>query len=246
MIFYFKRFRVQANTPEKLIKKDGAKTEKRFEDSDDSFPLKNSSSTKTEPTSPIGQSQPSINKTKIVLDSEPRKMVAELPVLLQDLSHSRLLMKYKQENKEATDLKPSGVYGAEPSDDGGIYGADPANIVSDIPTKCVSDNADEIEKMYLISACCDKKEDTNEVKKEEVSSLAEGEASSPKKTCIKSIIKQTGSEHVKSELEITNDPTVTFSTPPVQVNNTTPRKPAFNPLHVILKDKNKYHTTEYI
>jgi hypothetical protein len=27
---------------------------------------------------------------------------------------------------------------------------------------------------------------------------------------------------------------------------TTPRKPAFNPLHVILKDKNKYHTTEYI
>ncbi len=27
---------------------------------------------------------------------------------------------------------------------------------------------------------------------------------------------------------------------------TTPRKPAFNPLHVILKDKNKYYTTEYI
>ena len=26
----------------------------------------------------------------------------------------------------------------------------------------------------------------------------------------------------------------------------TPRKPAFNPLHVILKDKNKYYTTEYI
>jgi hypothetical protein len=30
------------------------------------------------------------------------------------------------------------------------------------------------------------------------------------------------------------------------VNISTPRKPAFNPLHVILKDKNKYHTTEYI
>ena len=36
-------------------------------------------------------------------------------------------------------------------------------------------------------------------------------------------------------------PTTTATT-----TSTTPRKPAFNPLHVILKDKNKYHTTEYI
>ena len=28
--------------------------------------------------------------------------------------------------------------------------------------------------------------------------------------------------------------------------NTTPRKTKFNPLHVILKDKNKYYTTEYV
>lgn len=31
-----------------------------------------------------------------------------------------------------------------------------------------------------------------------------------------------------------------------QKQPTTPRKSNFNPLHVILKDKNKYYTTEYI
>ena len=51
---------------------------------------------------------------------------------------------------------------------------------------------------------------------------------------------------------IDNDSTVVSFNPTSQpqstlVNtSTTPRKPAFNPLHVILKDKNKYHTTEYI
>lgn len=51
---------------------------------------------------------------------------------------------------------------------------------------------------------------------------------------------------------IDNDSTVVSFNPASQpqstlVNtSTTPRKPAFNPLHVILKDKNKYHTTEYI
>ncbi len=32
----------------------------------------------------------------------------------------------------------------------------------------------------------------------------------------------------------------------VSLTNTTPRKTKFNPLHVILKDKNKYYTTEYV
>ena len=51
---------------------------------------------------------------------------------------------------------------------------------------------------------------------------------------------------------IDNDSTVVSFNPTSQPQNNTvntsntPRKPAFNPLHVILKDKNKYHTTEYI
>ena len=32
----------------------------------------------------------------------------------------------------------------------------------------------------------------------------------------------------------------------LSLTNTTPRKTPFNPLQVILKDKNKYYTTEYV
>ena len=38
----------------------------------------------------------------------------------------------------------------------------------------------------------------------------------------------------------------TSSQGPVAQSTAGQRKPAFNPLYVILKDKNKYHTTEYI
>jgi hypothetical protein len=53
---------------------------------------------------------PSVNKTRIVLEPEPRKMQAERPVLLQDLSQSKLLLKYKQQIKDtATNSKEAEV-----------------------------------------------------------------------------------------------------------------------------------------
>lgn len=56
-------------------------------------------------------------------------------------------------------------------------------------------------------------------------------------------IENTQQQQQKSNIASNNSglPTITATT-----TSTTPRKPAFNPLHVILKDKNKYHTTEYI
>ena len=39
------------------------------------------------------------SKVKYVMEPEPRKMQAERPLLLQDLSQSKLLLKFKQENK---------------------------------------------------------------------------------------------------------------------------------------------------
>jgi hypothetical protein len=53
--------------------------------------------------------------------------------------------------------------------------------------------------------------------------------------------------HIANNNELNSksvDMSVTSSPPGFLTS--TPRKPAFNPLHVILKDKNKYHTTEYI
>lgn len=53
-------------------------------------------------------------KVKYVMEPEPRKMQAERPLLLQDLSQSKLLLKFKQENKvepavpvPASDTPPS-------------------------------------------------------------------------------------------------------------------------------------------
>lgn len=44
-------------------------------------------------------SAPGGSKVKYVMEPEPRKMQAERPLLLQDLSQSKLLLKFKQENK---------------------------------------------------------------------------------------------------------------------------------------------------
>ena len=40
---------------------------------------------------------PIANKTKIVMEDEPRKMKTELPALLQDLGTSKLLLKFQQQ-----------------------------------------------------------------------------------------------------------------------------------------------------
>lgn len=67
---------------------------------------------------------------------------------------------------------------------------------------------------------------------------------------LKSSIISSNNEHSQTQM-LTQQSTITSSNSGFSMNNTstvttTPRKPAFNPLHVILKDKNKYHTTEYI
>jgi len=59
-------------------------------------PTETPASVSTKPTAST-----SVNKTKVFLEPEPRKMQAERPMLLQDLSQSKLLMKYKKENPDS-------------------------------------------------------------------------------------------------------------------------------------------------
>lgn len=61
-------------------------------------------------------------------------------------------------------------------------------------------------------------------------------------------LKSTTNNYDNGQTQLLSQSTIPSSISGFSMNTsvTTPRKPAFNPLHVILKDKNKYHTTEYI
>ena len=125
-----------------------------------------------------------------------------------------------------------------------------------------ADAIEEVEKKSLISSYTQPKDEikqnslfeNNEIKKSE----KKNEEDSPV------FFENKDFDFVKTKLEIVEDSSL-ISKPQEngQINiplnntnidkssntsqiNTTPRKPAFNPLHVILKDKNKYYTTEYI
>ena len=182
-------------------------------------------------------------KTKIVLEPEPRKMQAERPVLLQDLSQSRLLQKFKQETegdkkednsekkKEEEEVKKSDTSPKKQSNDGyGIYGADITSLdtkpIFTVPqsnkTSPIKQNKEEHAPHILVN-----NEQADEIEKvylenatKEINGPSKETTITPKKSIIKNVDHDDVSHHV--------------------------RKPAFNPLHVILKDKNKYHTTEYI
>lgn len=305
--------------------------------------IKGASSLKvdTTPSHKLGsQNSPSPSKTKVVLEAEPRKMQAERPVLLQDLSQSKLLLKFKQENKtgeltgpetttttntqkdentksideikpsvefknespkdisrkdsviskkvQITNAKPAmsnggnGVYGEDFYDGGGVYGADLANMQAPpvIKTKQPSatstpsqrrtskdsksdDSAsgrnqstaknrksskeacDDLEKAYLISATQDdfykslNESDSNNKPE------AKTESSSPPPLPPHAAT-VTEQSHNGNHLSSHNNLNQVQSNSTTTISASTPRKPTFNPLHVILKDKNKYHTTEYI
>ncbi|CAF0884513.1 unnamed protein product [Brachionus calyciflorus] len=223
-------------------------------------PLKPASVPKIEPIKPP-------SKTLVILEPEPRKMQAERPALLQDLSQSRLLQKFKQEieqtspkkeenksdlkneievipspKKEITSEDTSGIYGADLNslDPKPLYtGSSKVNSLETSPNKKIelapqilvtnNDQADEIEKIYLEKASREINENQNNERK---NSILKSET--PKKSTNKDV----NSQHNNREIVFVNNPGE-FQT---QMRKT----PAFNPLHVILKDKNKYHTTEYI
>lgn len=193
----------------------------------------------------------SISKTKIILEPETRKMQAEKPLLLQDLSQSRLLQKFKQELEENTrnnkmpEIKATKTLietnvNKKEIEENFVYGADLANenskqsFIPNSPEKhknspekksnnkepfsTLNDGSDDFEKIYLEKASKEMNEPTK-TKKSPV---------------------PTSSDEAKKPIENDID-TLDFCEKKTNI-----RKPVFNPLHVILKDKNKYHTTEFI
>lgn len=319
--------------PELKPKKSSFGTNLEFESHDD--PLKNSSSSVfAGGVSGAGTSTP--QKKKVVLVEEPRKMQAERPALLLDLSQSKLLLKYKLENNsnnptsdaaiasnspatapdpaknevsaksnasptKSTHSSPKktppsktnsinsmpkklnlsftensgGVYGAE-VDNGGVYGADPQAITSrpsSITKPLTKTNSNESkrkesilnneenvdcksEKEKLIRSPND--ENTNGISNQKNyrnilksskknSILIDENDSSLLPLLINSDLtlpdsSQNPNNTITSNISEQNQTTAPLAATPA----TTSRKQAFNPLYVILKDKNKYHTTEYI
>ena len=200
-------------------------------------------------------------KKKVVLVEEPRKMQAERPALLLDLSHSKLLLKYKQQSqtdeakkaspksashtptKKADTMTPGddgGVYGAEPSvgpeDAGGVYGAsDVATTTTTTTTTALATIQPQQEKAQKSSRINSPTTSKEEPRLNAASREAE---------------EATIATETTELLEKSTPPLATTDVAPSTSTHTSTtnasRKSAFNPLYVILKDKNKYHTTEYI
>ncbi len=374
------------NNKKAAAKKDAQKSNKLAgEDSDDSTmpkvtpakttPIKTTTTPKPMETSASVSTKPtastSINKTKVFLEPEPRKMQAERPVLLQDLSQSKLLMKYKKENPDSATsqaavaenankhvntenvnkvaetnenetnknqnkssiksdsnnsgvydgtskgpvaslstqnfkaaLNSSGIYDGGASnmteDNSGIYGIDLIGVqqksskkgekkksideshatnnefkIDPNKKKTPSESAKSSRRSSTQSRNKpnDLREDTEKEKLlatkrlDELSEITEPIAA-PKGSKLIANSNEKNNEAKQNEMDLLNetikssnlkstgqgennelnsksvDMSVTSSPPGFLTS--TPRKPAFNPLHVILKDKNKYHTTEYI
>jgi hypothetical protein len=112
----------------------------------------------------------------------------------------------------------SGIYGVEDSLDSGVYGADTSTLVNTKPSSTPPTKANYINNKSTPP------NGRNETSKEEITNI---------KQELNNLTEKNNQDDVNLVSKTLN-------------NNTTPRKTAFNPLHVILKDKNKYHTTEYI
>jgi hypothetical protein len=112
----------------------------------------------------------------------------------------------------------SGIYGVEDSIDSGVYGADSSTLVNTKPLATPPNHVSN--------------KNTPPNGRNEAISVKE-EVMVNKKIELTNLNENNNQEDANVVLKSLN-------------NNTTPRKTAFNPLHVILKDKNKYHTTEYI
>lgn len=203
------------------------------------------------------QSRPTSN-IKVVLEPDSRKMQAEKPLLLQDLSQSRLLQKFKQEmetnnlNNESkqVDEKTNNLQNldecqnkndSKETDENCVYGADFVNIntkplfVLTSSPKLSNNNSPErkIDKTCEFSKLNDQTDDFERSYLEKASK----EINEPDEKMI-SIIQ---TSPVRQEKPFENELNTGACS---EMKN--PRKPVFNPLHVILKDKNKYHTTEFI
>lgn len=230
-------------------------TQKNDLNENNSRPLLNNQSkavlkTEKEENSHNFEQTKSVPKTKIILEPDTRKMVAEKPLLLQDLSQSRLLQKFKQELEANSKNKQMTEIGATKTntetnvnrieiDENCVYGADLTNVnskqsfVQSSPDKKSPDIVND--KMTMASTLNDQSDDFEKIYLEKVSK----EMNEPvrKKNCT---TVSTSPNDTKKPIENEID-TLDFC----EIKSNL-RKPVFNPLHVILKDKNKYHTTEFI
>jgi hypothetical protein len=230
------------------------------------------------------------------LSVDSRKMAAERSLLLQDLSNSRLLNKYKSEqnntntnidkpkpatNSELIEIatrsgsnihlqssdnplqrptttatpKCSGIYGADFADDfGGVYG-------TKTETKQIAAiliGTEKLQKNILAVEQDISKARLNVEKSDNVSCVnADVEVNMEVRPLEKSI-ETTGSisnehqSHCDYDMTAYNGIVSAYQideqlSTQSKSGTTTPRsRNVFNPLHVILKDKNKYYTTEFI
>lgn len=274
---------------------------------------------------------PIANKTKIVMEEEPRKMKTELPALLQDLGTSKLLLKFQQQqslsskkdetseinetaesNKQDEDTKKRESLDLTESnspnkpnlsfENSGIYDGTEQQKT---PQKQEASSRKSSSKNSSLKFKSRKHSSKSLTKTNSGEQTAESQPTTKveiiendkidllKITHMESLSQQESvdfddgkfGDFVETKLEIieetkdiqqtdsnnlnnNNKNLVTFTLPsfpnrastvcstttdeggsPIKSNQkptTTHRKSVFNPLHVILKDKNKYYTTEYI
>ncbi len=234
--------------------------------------------------------------------AEPRKMQAERSLLLQDLSQSKLLNKYKSENKttayadnklehfedspkpnngsarssikNSPIIKPleeyGGIYGADSVDCGGVYGASTVAVVSSLDRK-KSDPCTTIDDQIKQAASSPSKNEetintdsqvdiiSKKIDDENVASSKiqnEETPEEPKQLDVDKSVDSSNFGENSNLLAFTEENLGIVSGMRSHVDDSnchqsssalsTPRKIAFNPLSIILKDKNKYYTTEYI
>jgi hypothetical protein len=161
-------------------------------------------------------------KTKLSTDSSPVvKSKLDIP---KTKSCTQTSPSYLTANKQQLTILSSGIYGADDPLESGVYGAD--DSLTTTTSSCYpASNLNTTKSEAINSVNGDTKNiNNNSVENEEVD---------------KKSILISKSQNL-ADLDVSS---VDFISKTV---NTTPRKTAFNPLHVILKDKNKYHTTEYI
>jgi hypothetical protein len=201
---------------------------------------------------------------------DPRKMIADRPLLLQDLSNSKLLNKYKSEkngritgNSSSVDCVPNDpnsnclllesvenpttlvterVDATLDDDYGGVYGTQP------LVTKELSFESSKMQasletfNVKQVDVGIGKLDDHKSIENVEIN-FAMKALENPN-----AVIENGATDDANFDLAIDNGILSAYDNPsnvPTKSGTTTPRN-VFNPLHVILKDKNRYYTTEFI
>lgn len=216
------------------------------------------------------------------MEPEPRKMQAERPPLLMDLSTSRLLSKYKAEiegkksSNETNETVAKVTENKNEPIENEVKKVDSDATIVNSPVKYEAKSdikvyAGELATQSPASMSVSSNgtltnltKDESPIKcqknslkrltspKNQVKFDIKSPVESPRKHHENGIVVKQQEQHNEHEAADTIGNGVVSGMPkcidgtPTHSNPTTPRKTVFNPLHVILKDKNKYYTTEYI